>query len=90
MRNILKRQAIWRRKSIANIEKWGIQDIRTLLLCMTEELGELTQATLHFFYENGDIDDIDAELDDLAALCYSFIVALDFLVLEKKGRENLL
>lgn len=56
------------RKADENIEEWGLQDERTLLLAMQEELGELTQAVLEADEEDGDPDRIDEELSDLGAL----------------------
>lgn len=61
--------AYWREKAEENIEKWGLQDVDTLLLAMQEEQGELSQAYLEAEYEDGDARRIAKELDDLAALC---------------------
>lgn len=55
----------WPSKAIQNEQQWGEQRVETLLLAMTEELGELTQAHL----EGQSTPSVRAELDDLAALC---------------------
>ena len=60
----------WEDKALENEEKWGSQSIQTLLMCMSEELGEVNQAFLEWRDEDGDWDEIQAELDDLAALCH--------------------
>ena len=60
----------WSDKAKANLEKWGQQDVDTLLLAMQEELGELTQAHLEARAEGGDASRVGEELADLAALCY--------------------
>jgi len=62
----------WMGKADENIKEWGLQDERTLLLAMQEELGELTQAVLEASAEGGDPDRIDEELDDLGALLLQF------------------
>jgi len=59
----------WIGKAGQNVEEWGVQDVETLLLAMQEEMGELTQAHLEARNEDGDTEQIAAELDDLAALC---------------------
>ena len=58
----------WQRKALANVEKWGLQDRETLLLCLMEELGELTQAVLQAKHECGDELRVIEELDDLGAV----------------------
>ena len=60
----------WAEQAGENIEKWGEQDLETLLLAAQEELGELTQATLEARAEDGDPDRIVSELNDLAALMF--------------------
>jgi len=60
----------WIKKSEENEKKWGIQTLKDLGLAMSEELGELVREILHYFYENGSIERIQEELDDLAALIY--------------------
>jgi NTP pyrophosphatase (non-canonical NTP hydrolase) len=62
----------WMGKADENIEEWGLQDERTLLLAMQEELGELTQAVLEASAEGGEAARIDEELDDLGALLLQF------------------
>lgn len=61
--------AEWKHKADVNIGEWGRQSRETLLLCMMEELGELTQAHLESKHGDGDYHRISKELDDLAALC---------------------
>ena len=60
---------LWNSMADLNEDKWGEQDVETLLLAMQEELGELTQAHLEARAEGGDPARIRDELDDLAALC---------------------
>lgn len=57
------------KRAESNIEEWGLQSKDTLLLCMQEELGELTQAYLEHRHEGGDKARIEHELVDLMALC---------------------
>lgn len=66
----------WIGKAENNVEKWGLQDIETLLLAMQEEMGELAQAYLEASAEEGDEKRILEELDDLAALCFQLQWAL--------------
>jgi NTP pyrophosphatase (non-canonical NTP hydrolase) len=67
----------WWDKASENVEKWGIQDIETLLLAMQEEMGELAQAYLEARSEGGDHVRIGEELADLAALCIQLQWALN-------------
>lgn len=60
---------MWQQQAEENVEKWGVQEIDTLLLAMQEELGELTQAYLEYRAEDGDFEEIGRELDDLVPLC---------------------
>lgn len=60
----------WEKKAIENLNRWGEQSLRELLLATQEELGELTQAVLEADAEDGDPDRIQEELDDLGALMY--------------------
>lgn len=60
----------WEQQATENVEKWGLQDLESLLLATQEELGELTQAVLEANHEDGDPERIQGELDDLAALMY--------------------
>ncbi|EMA11589.1 hypothetical protein C437_01715 [Haloarcula vallismortis ATCC 29715] len=62
----------WFEKADQNIEEWGDQDLETLLLCMQEELGELTQAVLQYQHEEGEAERIREELDDLMPLGIQF------------------
>ena len=61
--------AEWFVKALENTEKWGLQNTETLILAMTEELGEISQAHLENQHENGDGDRVAEELADLGALC---------------------
>ena len=58
----------WQSKARDNVEKWGLQDREALLLAMTEELGELTQAVLEHKHEGGEYQRIYDETADLGAL----------------------
>lgn len=73
----------WEKKANQNIDEWGLQDRRTLLLAMQEELGELTQAVLENDSEGGDFQRQYEELDDLAALLFQLNNAI-----ERKDREK--
>lgn len=66
----------WEQKAEENVEKWGQQEIETLLLAMQEEVGELAQAYLEHTAEGGEFEDVGRELDDLAALCIQLRWAL--------------
>lgn len=70
-------------KTKNNIAKWGIQPNDILLLAMMEELGELSQAYLHFKYENGQYGRIKEELYDLIALTFAMLDNLCY----KKGED---
>lgn len=63
---------IWQEKARENVEEWGLQDRQTLLLAVQEELGELTQASLEHDYEDGDVQRMFAETEDLGALLIQF------------------
>lgn len=60
----------WRRKAVANLEKWGEQSYVVLALAIVEELGELAQALLEYEHEDGAAERIPEELADLGALAY--------------------
>ncbi|MFC6716252.1 hypothetical protein ACFQGT_07895 [Natrialbaceae archaeon GCM10025810] len=75
----------WGEKAQENVEKWGLQDVETLLLAAVEEQGELTQAVLEARDENGDPSRIQDELDDLAALMFQLQWAIDEHSLPKDG-----
>lgn len=60
----------WAKRAGENVDKWGEQDLETLLLAAQEELGELTQAVLEARAENGDPERIVEEIVDLAALLF--------------------
>ena len=52
-----------------NISKWGLQDYLTLIIAITEEAGELAQAILQYYHEEGIELRIIQEATDLGALC---------------------
>lgn len=68
----------WREQHNKNIEKWNIQDPRTLLLAIQEELGELTQSVLEYEVEGGRYREIEDEAVDLAALMYGFHLSMQY------------
>ena len=78
MRNVLVQHMLraWGEKADRNIAKWGLQDIGTLTLAMAEEVGELAQAVLKNRHENGSIERIKEETNDLAALCVQMAWAI--------------
>lgn len=62
-----------------NIEKWGIQDKQILLLAITEELGELTQAYLENEYNRGgSLSEEYSELYDIFSLFYAYWLRLEW------------
>lgn len=67
----------WQDKARENVEKWGLQDRRTLVLAMLEELGELTQAVLEHEAEDGDYQRMYDETADLGALLIQMEHALE-------------
>ena len=67
----------WREKASENVENWGTQHPETLLVAITEEVGELSQAYLEATYEDGEPPDVHAEIDDLVALLIQLTVAID-------------
>lgn len=73
----------WRAKANRNINKWGLQTFKELLLAMQEEMGELTKAYLEREYEDGDLSSIEDELDDLMALGYQ----LRFKIIEEASKD---
>lgn len=68
----------WATKAGENVEKWGEQDVDTLLLAAQEELGELTQARLEARAEDGDPRRVFNELADLAALMFQIHWTLEY------------
>jgi NTP pyrophosphatase (non-canonical NTP hydrolase) len=44
-------------------------DILHQIAIVNEESGEATRAALHFEYEGGELDDVEAELIQTAAMC---------------------
>ena len=67
----------WEAKAKKNIEKWGAQDMETLLLATMEELGELTQAWLQFKHQDTKFNRVVSELDDVMALGYQMLWVLE-------------
>jgi len=67
----------WWEAASRNVERWGLQDVETLLLAMQEEQGELAQAYLEATHEDGDADRVSEELEDLGALCFQLAWRLD-------------
>lgn len=67
----------WLRKAKANQRKWGKQDLKTLCVVATEELGEISQAVLDAIHSDGDGSRIREEVDDLAAVCFQLQWAMD-------------
>lgn len=80
----------WREKARTNIEKHGKQDRATILLCMVEELGELTQAHLQYEGEDGGHFRMFEELSDLSALCYQFqeLISIERYKMERFKEET--
>lgn len=70
MTHYLNIERLAEEQAVENVTKWGLQDPEVILLAIMEELGELTQAYLEWTYEDGDLERIDEELIDLAALLY--------------------
>ena len=63
-------------KAERNVAKWGLQDRETLILAMTEELGELAQAHLQHKHEGGSYARIHGEGRDLGALTIQLLYLL--------------
>lgn len=65
---------LWEQKADENVEKWGHQSLEDLHVASSEEFLELNHALMHYRYDDPDgeedasLDDIRAEVDDLAAL----------------------
>lgn len=57
-----------RDQAVKNIEKYGYQDLETLVLAITEETGELAQALLQWKHEGQPFERIMEEAVDLMAL----------------------
>jgi len=66
----------WIEKADKNVDKWGDQDVETLLLVAQEELGELTRAILEYQHEEGTYDRIFDELDDLGPVLFQLYHAV--------------
>lgn len=64
-------------RAVANVAKWGKQDLETLGLAIAEETGELCQAILKARWEGGDRERIREEVIDLGALCHQVMLYLD-------------
>lgn len=67
----------WWEAASRNVDRWGLQDVETLLLAMQEEQGELAQAYLEATHEDGDPGRIGEELEDLGALCFQLAWRLE-------------
>lgn len=63
-------------RATANVGKWGVQELETLVLAATEELGELAQAVLQNRHEGGERERIREEAIDLGALCLQILESL--------------
>lgn len=61
---------IWYRRAKRNLEKWGLQGLKTLGLALGEEVGKVQQAILKYHHEGGDINAVAFENFNVAALCY--------------------
>lgn len=68
----------WEEKARENVEDWGQQEREIILLCMQEELGELTREVLKSSNADPRRKRTEAELDDLAALMFQFYWAHKF------------
>jgi len=55
-------------KALENIDKWGFQDIETLLLALMEEVGEVSQAWLKYKHEHGALHRVIDEVRDTMPL----------------------
>ncbi|WP_276252786.1 hypothetical protein [Halomontanus rarus] len=77
----------WANKAGENLEKWGHQNIDTLLLATQEELGELSQAFLEARDEGGDPEQIREELDDLAALMFQIQFSVEYCSLQSTTKR---
>ena len=53
------------------------EDMFRQLAIMNEEAGEATKAVLHYYYENGSLEDVKAELVQTAAMCMRMIESID-------------
>lgn len=60
----------WVEQAHANRVRWGDQSWPVLILATIEELGELAQAVLEHYHEDGSAERIPDELTDLGALGY--------------------
>lgn len=84
-----------RSRALANIEKWGLQESTTLILCMIEELGEVAQeeigVKLTVASDPGaavaGVDRMGVEALDLAALCCQLVVLCEVCVGPGLGPE---
>ena len=45
IKDAANRTAVWEEQAIENVEKWGLQDIGTLVLAIAEESGEVAADT---------------------------------------------
>ena len=53
-------------------------DILHQIAIVNEEAGEATRASLHFYYENGSMDNVRKELTQTAAMCLRMLENLPY------------
>jgi len=53
----------WRLKALENVEKWGLQDIESIMLATQEELGEFVQAYHESTYEDSEGNPLEEQQD---------------------------
>lgn len=63
----------WERRARENEQTWGIQHPEELLSAITEEVGEIEQAYLEATHEDGDLVDVQREVDDLGPLLMQLV-----------------
>lgn len=77
-----------RRRALANMDRWGLQDAATLILCMTEELGEVSREQIAIKLKAATdpraavegAGRLAVEALDLAALCFQLIALTEICV----------
>ena len=59
----------WHMQGVSNVEKWGLQDIESIMLATDEEWGEFVQAYHEATYEDADGNPLDEQkpLEDCTA-----------------------
>ena len=70
---------IHRNQACENMEKWGVQNMETLALAISEQSGKLSQAFLHSEFEQDkyEVGQILSQARHIAALCIQVAVALE-------------